>query len=53
MPQQWQKMLDTYLGTEVRATVDHISTEVEDSGLPAVKKKKVLFFKSATYPLRQ
>ena len=47
-----RKWLDTYLGTEVRATVDDISTELEDSGLPAVRKM-LFFFKSATYPLRQ
>jgi len=32
-----RKWLDTHLGTGVRATVDDISTEIEDLGLPAVK----------------
>ena len=33
-----RKWLDTHLGTGVRATVDDISTEIENLGLPAVKK---------------
>ena len=33
-----RKWLDVHLGTGVRATVDDISKEIEDLGLPAVKK---------------